>query len=180
MPKTIAVLSLIFILLAVNWSIAHREDHIANGKTLHLELAPVDPRSLMQGDYMTLSFDIARKISASLRNTKDKNSSQGSLKNTTGYILISINEDNIGTFNGIYTDQALQKNELKIRYRIRSGAVKFATNAFFFQEGKRSTYQPARYGEFRVDSKGDLLLVAMRDKDLIILGDANPKDQQDI
>lgn len=39
--------------------------------------------------------------------------------------------------------------------------AKFATNAFFFQEGHTSVYQRARYGQFRVDEKGELLLTSM-------------------
>jgi uncharacterized membrane-anchored protein len=62
-----------------------------------------------------------------------------------------------------------------MRYRVRNGAVKFATNAFFFQEGHAKHYEPARYGQFRVDSSGELLLVAMYDKELNRLGPADNK-----
>jgi uncharacterized membrane-anchored protein len=44
--------------------------------------------------------------------------------------------------------------------------VKFATNAYFFQEGTAARYEPARYGEFRVAPDGDLLLTGLRGKDL--------------
>lgn len=36
----------------------------------------------------------------------------------------------------------------------------------FFQEGHGDAYQSARYGQFRVDEKGELLLAAMFDKSL--------------
>jgi uncharacterized membrane-anchored protein len=52
---------------------------------------------------------------------------------------------------------------------VRNGAVKFATNAYFFQEGTGKYFQTARYGQFRVDDNGELLLVAMYDSDLKIL-----------
>jgi uncharacterized membrane-anchored protein len=60
----------------------------------------------------------------------------------------------------------LADKEILLRYRVRDGAVKFATNAFFFQEGNAKIYQPARYGQFRVDAEGELLLVSLYDKDL--------------
>jgi uncharacterized membrane-anchored protein len=44
--------------------------------------------------------------------------------------------------------------------------MKFATNAFFFQEGTARRYEAARYGEFRVAPDGELLLTGLRDKDL--------------
>ena len=80
--------------------------------------------------------------------------------------FFKIDEKNIATYKAIYNDQTLADNEILMRYRVRNGAVKFATNAFFFQEGHAQYYEPARYGQFRVDDKGELLLVAMYDKDL--------------
>lgn len=50
------------------------------------------------------------------------------------------------------------------------GRVKFATNAFFFQEGHAKYYAGARYGEFRVAPSGELLLTHLRDEKLERLG----------
>ncbi len=47
---------------AVNLSIQTKEDIKANGETVLLQLAPVDPRSLMQGDYMALRFAITQGL----------------------------------------------------------------------------------------------------------------------
>ncbi len=35
---------------------------LTDGQLILLELAPVDPRSLMQGDYMRLNYDISNNI----------------------------------------------------------------------------------------------------------------------
>jgi uncharacterized membrane-anchored protein len=48
--------------------------------------------------------------------------------------------------------------------------VKFATNAYFFQEGTAKAYQRARYGEFRVSPSGELLLTHLRGEQLERLG----------
>ena len=48
-------------MLAVfNVAIYRNERLLASGETLYLELAPVDPRSLMQGDYMRLRYAVER------------------------------------------------------------------------------------------------------------------------
>lgn len=78
-------------------------------------------------------------------------------------------------YRRIDNDEILADNEIKIQFRVRDKKVKFATNAFFFQEGKASIYQPARYGQFKVDDNGELLLAAMYDKDLKELGTAENK-----
>jgi hypothetical protein len=56
----------------------------------------------------------------------------------------------------------LASGEMYLRCRVRDGRLKFASNAFFFEEGQGPIYQDARYGEFRVDRDGDLLLTGLR------------------
>ena len=166
MLKKIAPVSLIIILALVNWSISGKEKHLAEGKIVYLDLAPVDPRSLMQGDYMALRFRLADEVYKALPKTEDRKQWRHNVAASDGYVVTILDERNIGTFKSLYNDQALSKDEILMRYRVRNGAVKFATNAYFFQEGHGKYYQPARYGQFRVDDKGELLLVAMHDKDL--------------
>jgi len=50
------------VLLTVNYIIIQKEDTISDGRTMLLKLAPRDPRSLIQGDYMVLRYEIAREI----------------------------------------------------------------------------------------------------------------------
>lgn len=160
MHNKIALVSLVIVLGLVNWFIVGKEKHLAEGGIVYLDLAPVDPRSLMQGDYMALRFRLANEVYNALSTTDA----------TDGYVVVSLDERNIGSFKYLYKDKALSKNEILMRYRVRNGAVRLATNAFFFQEGHGNYYQPARYGQFRVDDSGELLLVAMYDKNLNKLG----------
>ena len=46
----------LLVLVVVNVQIARKELLARSGRAVLLELAPVDPRSLMQGDYMALQF----------------------------------------------------------------------------------------------------------------------------
>ena len=170
MHSKIALISMVIVLGLVNWSITGKEKHLAEGGIVYLELAPVDPRSLMQGDYMALRFRLANEVYNALPKTKERQRWRHNVDATDGYVVVSLDERNIGSFKHLYKDQALSKNEILMRYRVRNGAVKFATNAFFFQEGKEHQYLPARFGQFRVDDGGELLLVAMYDGNLDKLG----------
>ena len=62
--RRLLVIALVLVLGAVNWSIFAKERIKTNGERIFLALAPVDPRSLMQGDYMALRFEIADRIDA--------------------------------------------------------------------------------------------------------------------
>lgn len=87
-----------------------------------------------------------------------------------GYVVVQRDEQNIARFQRIHDATPLSQGEMLLQYRVRNGTVKFATNAFFFQEGHARYYEPARYGQFRVDNKGEVLLVDMYDTNLKKLG----------
>lgn len=165
------VVSALAVLAIVNVSIALKEHHLATGKVVYLELAPVDPRSLMQGDYMALSFAI-------------RNSIRGLdiPANYNGAVVVRVDERRIAHFvrlakedqtkdDQTRDDKALTANEMRLEFRVRNGNIKFATNAFFFQEGTGERYESARYGRFRVNADGELLLVSLHDETLKKLGE---------
>jgi len=170
MYRKIAVISLLCILGLVNWAIAEKEKHLTEGRVVYLDLVPVDPRSLMQGDYMALRFRMANDVRNALPKSEKIRRWERKADAADGYVLATLDKQNIASFKSLYDNQAVAANELLMRYRVRNGEVKFATNAFFFEEGSGQYYQPARYGQFRVNKEGELLLVAMYDKDLNKLG----------
>tara|TARA_R110001592_G_scaffold337854_3_gene624642 strand:- start:98 stop:604 length:507 start_codon:yes stop_codon:yes gene_type:complete len=157
MQYKIVIGMLLVILAVMNFSIFSKEQHLKLGDTVYLKLAPVDPRSLMQGDYMALRFDVANQLSDTLQLLANETSTS----THDGQIVVRIDENKVGTFQSIYQGQALQENELLLNYRVRYDEIKFATNAFFFEEGTAERYEKARYGEFKVSNKGELLLNAM-------------------
>ena len=61
--RTLLGAAVLLVLVAVNWSIVAKERIKTHGERIYLALAPVDPRSLMQGDYMALRFELANNIS---------------------------------------------------------------------------------------------------------------------
>ena len=55
--KIIILLNLVLVVVLFNVSVWKKEQVLAHGDLVLLQLAPVDPRSLMQGDYMELRYD---------------------------------------------------------------------------------------------------------------------------
>jgi uncharacterized membrane-anchored protein len=159
MRNIILLLTAVVVLVLVNYSIWRRENLISGGRPVLLELAPVDPRSLMQGDYMALRYKIANEAfpQDKIKGLKD------------GRIVLTVDPHNVGAFSR-FADRTAAADEVLFRYRIRNGQPKFATNAFFFQEKQGDYYRDARFGEFRVSSDGEALLVALRGTDLQLLG----------
>ena len=54
--------NLILLLVMFNLSIISKEKILKEGKLVLLKLAPVDPRSLMQGDYLSLRYEISENV----------------------------------------------------------------------------------------------------------------------
>ncbi|MGB1311130.1 MAG: GDYXXLXY domain-containing protein [Leucothrix sp.] len=165
MRKLWVVLIGIIILGLVNYSIYSREQLVHNGRSVFLELAPVDPRSLMQGDYMALRFAVTAKAYRALNKSQEAATSQA--KSSDGYIVLALDKQGIGRFSRIDDSSEIKDNEVKMLYRKRGHKMKFATNAFFFQEGKAKRYEAAKYGEFKVAENGDSILVDMWDEGLV-------------
>lgn len=160
MRKAIAILVGLVILVLVNHSIYTREKLLTEGEVVVLQLAPVDPRSLMQGDYMALRFQIENDVRARVRDESPHN----------GHVVLALDGRGVGAFARIDDGTPLATHEVRMRYRLREKQVRFATNAFFFQEGHARFYENARFGEFRVGSDGESILTGMRDGELAPLG----------
>jgi uncharacterized membrane-anchored protein len=161
MRKWIALAAGVVILAAANYVIHEKERLLTEGRVVMLELAPVDPRSLMQGDYMALRFTVA-----------DVAFGRGKAKEGLGdgTIVLKLDARAVGSFARFDDGTSLNLDEVRMRYRIRNQQSKFGTNAFFFQEGTARLYQNARYGEFRVNPQGDTILTGLRGPDLAPLG----------
>jgi uncharacterized membrane-anchored protein len=152
MRKAVVLAGLVIILAVVNWQIAAKERVLREGAPMLLQLAPVDPRSLMQGDYMRLDYAIAREIGSQKEWPLD------------GQIVVTLDEDGVARFvRRQEPGSALGAGERLLRYRTRDGRVRIGTDAFFFQEGDADLYSEARYGDLRVDAAGDGLLIGLRD-----------------
>ena len=165
MRKWLIMLCAVMILGVVNVSIWQNEQLIKDGETVLLELTPVDPRSLMQGDYMALRFALAQAIRQQLA---DNNST------ASGSVIVALDEQRRASLVALDQGQALQDGQLRLQFRLRNGEVKFATNAFFFQEGTGSVYEQAKYGLFRVGAEGQLMLTHLVDAKLQTLGQSKP------
>ncbi|HEW98295.1 MAG: hypothetical protein DRR16_29265 [Candidatus Parabeggiatoa sp. nov. 3] len=148
----------VVVLAYVNFEIYQKEQLLTEGTTILLELAPVDPRSLIQGDYMVLRYKIAR-LEALYEAKQD------------GYLVIERNEDQIAQFKRIYDENTpLEASSLLLRFRKRGSEIRLGAESFFFQEGHAKYYENARYGELKVTPSGESVLVGLRDAELKPLG----------
>lgn len=141
-------------LAVVNLGIRDKEDTIANGRPVFIRLAPVDPRSLMQGDYMALNFEMAPELDAELGDTS---------RLTRPKVAGPIDANGVVRLQ-VFADKATA-GDLVIELSPGKRGWVVVTDAWFFKEGDGERWSKAHYGEFRVMPDGRALLVGMADED---------------
>ena len=177
----------IALLGAVNYKVQQFEDVLATGKPVVLKIAPVDPRSLMQGDYMVLNYAILSEIqqsqflSESNESLESNESIDAGEANETididesspsgkkAYILVHLDKNRVATFceeqSEIPTDFKHCTPNVYLPIRYKGWLPELPSQDYFFAEGKGEHYAQAEYAEYRFKD-GILLLARLLDKDL--------------
>lgn len=121
--KPIIFLNLAVILLIVGIETFKKEKVRETGELVLFPLVPVDPRSLLQGDYMQLAYDITRS-----NFTEDLSSS--------GYIVFSLDENKVAKFVRFQNEpEPTAEQERKIKYHRHDSGISFGAEEFFSRKG---------------------------------------------
>ncbi len=145
--------SVLAVLMVANAGIWQKEDLIAHSRPVFVELAPVDPRSLMQGDYMQLSFKLPEEVHAEARFMRGGGRPR---------VVAALNAQGIAAAKRLDNGSALAKDEILIELTSTRQGWTLVTDAWYFREGEAERWSRAKYGEFRVGADGRALLVGMR------------------
>ena len=177
----------IALLGAENYKVQQFEDVLATGKPVVLKIAPVDPRSLMQGDYMVLNYAILSEFQQSQFLSESNESLEsnesidaGEANETIGidesspsgkkaYILVHLDKNHVATFceeqSEIPTDFKHCTPNVYLPIRYKGWLPELPSQDYFFAEGKGEHYAQAEYAEYRFKD-GILLLARLLDTDL--------------
>ena len=137
--------------------IVQKETLLSTGRVVLLPLAPVDPRSLMQGDYMDLRYRVANDYTDAVGGETEPAE--------RGTLIVRLDEHGVATFSRLDTGGPLEPAEQRLKYRNSHGSARFGAESYFFEEGRADYYATAKFGELRVSERGDALLAGLRDSD---------------
>lgn len=149
----VMAIGMMTILIVVNSQIAIKQGIIENGSIMLLRLAPQDPRSLLQGDYMALRYAMATQVAQAAKTAQINN----------GRIVVELASNGEASFAGLDQGQPLSQSQRLLYFRKRGDSVRLASDAYFFEEGQWQTYANARFGELRVSEDGEAVLTGLRD-----------------
>ena len=139
--------------------VAQKESLLRNGQTVYLALAPVDPRSIMQGDYMALNYEIMNELN------HDRFDSTKPNRPRSGVLVIRIDDQNVGKFVRYYQGGALVPGEHLLKFHRADWRAVIGAESYFIPEGSGPSFAHAAYGELKVEPDGTPLIVALCDKD---------------
>lgn len=153
MRKAFLCAVLLLILLATNLAIYQKEQLLAHGSVVRLALAPVDPRALLQGDYMALNYALNNRLSLDEQPENRR-------------LIVTLNAQHVAVDAVWDHGQPLADNQHYLQTHQGNHQLGVASDAWFFEEGHADDFAVARYGELRVDQEGMALLVALLDEQL--------------
>lgn len=138
-------------LALANAGMLRNEMLIAKSEPAYIELRPADPRSLVQGDYMRLAFQVPPE------------SPEDQYVSNQALAVARRGADNITQLVRWHDRaRALGQGEFLIELENKNGRWMLASDAWFFREGEARRFEAARYGEFRISPQGRALLVGLR------------------
>ncbi|MDO5692436.1 MAG: GDYXXLXY domain-containing protein [Pseudomonadota bacterium] len=144
----------------VHFDVQKKEQVIAQGQKIYVPLMPRDPRSLMQGDYMALNFDLPLEV----RQTLDGDA-LGMADHAQ--VVATLDERGVATVLRVARKgEALAAGERLLPVKRLKGDWTLITDAFYFPEGQGEPLALARFGEFRSLPDGRALLVGLADDKL--------------
>ena len=153
------------VLVFLNFKIYRKELFIESAEEVYFELAPVDPRSLMQGDYMRLNY----RIMENLRKEFERIRSAGEIEiPDAGKIVVRLDERRVAFFKSLSDGSPLAEDERLLHYsRSSRWRVHIVSESFLFEEGQGEAYEKARYGVFKLGKDGRTILRALADENLV-------------
>ena len=172
LPLVLATLSIILFGLMI----ARHEWHLAHSDHIYVKLQPVDPRSLIQGDYMALNYDLyfggkpPQATSTDVQIAQDRTTEnlereyfidQASI---LSYVLLdaqhrvirtSFNPDLLTMYPNSSTKLILKNSENTF------DGLYPAARSYLFAEGLEACYRDAQYAALKVKKNGQPLLVGL-------------------
>lgn len=162
---------LALVLGVVNVEVIKKEQLRRTGRPILLALAPLDPRSLIAGDYMNLTYAVARDAA-------DRFAASGGNPPRRGTLVVTVDSNGVASFARLaHEKESLAGNETRLRFYTRGRQLMVGPDAFHFQEGHAQHYERARFADVRVDERGEVALLGLLDADRRPLpGPGNPTE----
>lgn len=130
---TLFLAGILFQLVAVFGLFLPNAQLVTDGTEIRLQTVPIDPRSLLRGDYVTLGYQIGQNISYAIET------------GTPVYVVLEQDGDLYDRVSYAETKPVLEEGQQCIRGRVQYGAITFPDIAqYFVEEDTGRDFESAR------------------------------------
>lgn len=152
---------LALVLGLVNADILAKQAVLRDGARVVLALAPADPRSLMQGDYMTLRYQATSSVNDLLYALPET-----ARQARSGVAILQPDASGVHQVVAVHEQiQPLSDGQVAMIWHSKRGSPTIGVDSYFFPEGQAEQYEQAKFGEYRVMPDGTSLLTGLLDAD---------------
>lgn len=163
-PRAVLLLCILSFFALFAHSVQQKEYLLENGERIILSLRPVDPRSLMQGDYMILSLDVENQLYHALHDQQlNEKEPDRYLK---GSFIAAPDANGVFRFVRLDDGSPIENSEVKLVYRGKKYSSRVGSGSFFFQEGYGKIFETARFVELRAGKDGETLITHLLDQNM--------------
>ncbi|AMP00421.1 GDYXXLXY family protein [Collimonas arenae] len=161
------VIAAVATLLLLNGIVWQHEQTLKHGRAVLLQLRPVDPRSLMQGDYMALDYQLTQQV-GQLLSTTNATAGEGQAL----AVMLRADADGVAQLQRIAkAGEQAQSDEILLRLKWENSGARLPSQSYFFAEGEGARFAKARYAIFRVANDGTALLSGLADEQHLPIAD---------
>ena len=144
---------------------AQKKALLRNGQTAYLALAQTYPRPLLEGNELTLNYEIANALNHAPYEV---------IKTNHDLVVIHLDSQNVATLVGYYQGTALGPNEHLLRFHLDCWRVEIGAKSYPISDQLTAqNLEHAAYGELKIDADGTSLVVALCDSEHHRLGATN-------
>jgi uncharacterized membrane-anchored protein/uncharacterized membrane protein len=146
---------------AMSLQIGKSEYLLSHGKLIKLQLQPLDPRSMIQGDYVRLRYVISEPP------IYQDNLEERTAKGKISVVLAPNAAKTVYEFRREYkSGEQLAPDEVRLNgERVGYEGIEYGIESFFIPEGTGRDYeQNAKFAEVKVSASGDAILVRLTDQ----------------
>jgi uncharacterized membrane-anchored protein len=160
----LTVIAQLAILVAM---IGLRSIPLITGQTVLVRVVPVDPRDLMRGDYVTLSYDFSRRPPEGIEGLTEKDRYSRELEGRPVYVTLAPDSDRVH-WKAAKISINKPDGGLFLKGQLsRYGTMRFGIEAYYLQEGTGWRYEEAirsrkLSAELAVTSGGQAALRSLR------------------
>lgn len=178
--RTLGALGLVAALAFANAQLVGLERLFGGeGRQVLMPLAPVDPLSYIQGRYVALRYRLEGDeslITTPVR-VDGEEVERWRMWPRVGKMAVAVDANGVATAIRLHVESVpVAPDEVLWRYRKSDGDLIIGTDAWFCPEERCADFEgTARYGVFRVDATGRVILVGLADEDRALVATPPPR-----